>query len=197
MGVLGAVVGRHPHAQQQVDHDVVDVAHGGSGVNLQRLRDRLAHAAARVQACVGVLEDDLRLAPERTQFALTHAGDVDAVDDDRAAGGVEQADDEIGERGLAAAALADDRQRLAAVDAQADLLDGVQQRFAGRGELFGQTLHDEQRLHGRRAQVRARLIGCGARTAAPDSGSTSSKRRGRSSPAIDPRRGTAACSERV
>jgi hypothetical protein len=64
-----------------------------------------AHGEARVEARVGILEDDLHLAAQRAQIAARKPRDVLAVEAHRARGGLGQPENAAPGRGLAAAAL--------------------------------------------------------------------------------------------
>ena len=94
-------------------------------VDLERRTDDLADRLARVQRRVGILEDHLHLAPQRSQLARRQLGDVAPVETDRAGGRVEEPQDQPGGRRLAAAGLPDDAQGLAPADVQGNVLDGV------------------------------------------------------------------------
>ncbi len=80
----------------------------------QRLADELADPLARVQRRVGVLEDHLHLPPQRPHLAPGEAGDLLAVEADRAGGRLDQLQDGPAERRLAAARLPDQAERFAA-----------------------------------------------------------------------------------
>ena len=89
------VVGLRPALGQLevLDHHVEDVA----------------HAVEWVVDGVGILEDRLHLAPVFDQLRLVHRGDVDALVDDLPARDLGKAQDQVGQRRLAAAALTGDR----------------------------------------------------------------------------------------
>ncbi len=96
-----------------------------------------------VEGAVRVLEDHLDAAPQRSQSPLREGGDVRAVEDDTAGSWGEQPDQGTGEGRLAAAGLADDRERAALVQLEADLVDGAE--GAARGRVFDdQVLYGEQ-----------------------------------------------------
>ena len=94
-------------------------------VDHERLGHGVAHAVARVERFVGILEHDLRLAPERAQRALRERGDVASRDLDRARARHEHAHDRLRRGGLAAARLAHERHELAGGDRQRDAVDGA------------------------------------------------------------------------
>ena len=200
MRILGHVLGRHADTAQQIGDDIVDFAPGNRTVNLQRLCDCLADGAAGIEAGKRVLEDDLDLAPMRAQRFGSKIGDVGAVEPDRAACGIEQADDQVRERRLAASTLADNGEGLAPIDVQADVLDRVHAGSVSCGKVLGQGLHfhDRPRVvpHGHGNTPPSPPVPPAAEgSRAP--GSMRSKRCGASRPAIEPSLGTAASSERV
>ena len=79
----------------------------------------------RVQRGVGVLEDDLHVAAQRTQVVAVHAPDVGALEPDLARAGLDQPQDAAAGRRLAAARFAHQAQGLALADVEADAVDGV------------------------------------------------------------------------
>ena len=85
----------------------------------------VADLLARIERAVGVLENDLHLAAQFRRHRAVGDVDLDAVDEQFArCRRVDQRDD-AGERRLAAAAFADDRQRLALLDREVDALHGM------------------------------------------------------------------------
>ena len=107
---------------------------------------------ARVQRRVRILEDHLHLAPQRPHLARLRCVMSRAVEADRAGGRLEQLEHQPRGRRLAAARLADDAERLAAVDAERDVLDGVHDAAAARehaqadGEVLRQVLDLDERV---------------------------------------------------
>src|SRR6185437_5776034 len=84
----------------------------------QRLGDRVADAAPRVERGGRVLEDQLQLPAVPPQGLAAPGAERAAVELDRARGRLLQPDQGTAERGLAAAALAHDAQRLALAQLQ-------------------------------------------------------------------------------
>ena len=115
-------VGREPDHLQQLAHLLAELL-AAAPVHAQRLADHPPDRVARVQRGVRVLEDHLHPLPQRPQLALAHVRDVGAVEEDRAAGGLVQAQQRPADRRLAAARLADEPERLAALDRQRDAVD--------------------------------------------------------------------------
>ena len=93
----------------------------------QRLGQDLAHGHARIERGVGVLEDDLHVPAQPAQRVLVEVGDLLALEAHRARGRVHQAQHQPAGGRLAAAGFADQRQRLAAGDLEADVVDGAHQ----------------------------------------------------------------------
>ena len=80
---------------------------------------------ARVQRRVRILEDHLHPSTQRTQVVLAEVRDVLAVEDDRATGRLVQPEDRPADRRLPAARLADEPERLAALDVERHAVDGL------------------------------------------------------------------------
>ena len=91
---------------------------GADAVDGEGGAEDAGHGHARVEAGIGILEDDLHAPPEGRHGAAGMPGDVLAAEADGAGGGVHQLQDRLAGGGLAAAALADDGQRLAAGDGE-------------------------------------------------------------------------------
>ena len=82
-------------------------------------------ALARVQRRVRVLEDHLHLAPQRHELLARACVTSVAAEAQRAAGRLEQPHDRARQRRLAAARLADEAERLALVQGERDVVDGM------------------------------------------------------------------------
>ena len=111
--------------------DVEELAHAGAAVAAradavhdERLRDDVADGHARVERRVRVLEDDLHLAPHLPHVLAAERRQLPPLEADRAAGRLEQAEDAVAGRGLAGAGLADEAERLALADLEADAVHG-------------------------------------------------------------------------
>jgi hypothetical protein len=74
---------------------------------------------------VGILENHLKTAPAPSQVGTVQWRDVFALENDLAGGGIEETDDRAAEGGLAAAAFADETERLSRGDAQADVVHSL------------------------------------------------------------------------
>ena len=89
----------------------------------QWLAEDLSDRHARIERGVRVLEDDLRLPAERAQCAGVEAEQVTAFETDAAGIRFDQAQHETAHGRLAAAGFADQGQRLAGIDVEADAVD--------------------------------------------------------------------------
>ena len=98
------------------------------GVHRPALGHDVADRHARVQRAVRVLEDDLDLAAVPLEGPAAHLGDVLTLVADRAAGRLLQRDQQLRDRRLAAAGLADHADRLTATQGR-----GRRRRRRGRG----------------------------------------------------------------
>ena len=104
---------------EQLLHAPLDLGVGADAVHLERLADDEADALARVQRSVRILEDHHHLAAHRAHLGARELGDVAALEDDPPGGRLQQLHDAAGQRGLPAAGLADDAERLALVEGEA------------------------------------------------------------------------------
>ena len=119
----------------------------------QRLAQDLADRHARIERGVGVLEDDLRLPAERAQLVGVEREQVAALETDAAGIRLDQAQHQPADGGFAAAGFADQRQRLAGIDMEADAVDRPDERrrpaeqIARGREMLDQVFGFEQRGH--------------------------------------------------
>jgi hypothetical protein len=120
------VLGVEPDGVHQLLDRLAPLALAGlHPVDRERLADDRADRLARVQRRVRVLEDHLRVAAELDQLLRLDVGDLLALELDRAAGRIEQAQQQAAGGRLAAARLAHQAERLAALDVEGDAVDGV------------------------------------------------------------------------
>ena len=110
---------------EELAHAGAPVAARADPVHDERLRDDVADGHARVERRVRVLEDDLQLAPHLAHLLAAERRQLAPVEADRAAGRLEQPQDAVAGRGLARAGLADEAERLALPDLEADPVDGA------------------------------------------------------------------------
>src|SRR5262252_1702710 len=111
------------HREQFADASVTTCGIAFDAVNPDRLGDDLADLHAWVQRTVWILEDDLDPASQRQEILAFHLGDVDAVIENFASSRLFEPQDAAAGRRLAAAALADQSQGLAAADREVDAVD--------------------------------------------------------------------------
>ena len=123
--VAGGGVGRQADDIEELAHALARLAPLGDAVDAERLTHDPPHAVARVQGRVRVLEDHLHAPAQRPQGALAQVRDVLPVEDHVAVRRLVQAQDRPAERGLAAAGLADEPERLATLDGEGDVVDGL------------------------------------------------------------------------
>ena len=122
-------------------------------VQAQGLGQDLAHGHARIERGIGILKDDLRVAAEGAQLVRVQGQEIAALEANVAGIRLDQPQHQPAHGGFAAAGLADQRQRLAGIDAEADAVDRPDER--GRppehrpagDEMFHQTLDLEQGGH--------------------------------------------------
>jgi hypothetical protein len=132
--------------------------------------ERLAHDVEQrlpgIERREGVLEDHLHLAPEWPQASPGQGGDVDhlpvpAPEEDLARGGRDRAQDAAGCRRLAAAALADEGERLSPPEIEAhvvhrpDVADEPPQEAPPDREKLPETSNVEEETVGRGGRVEA------------------------------------------
>ncbi|CUK21701.1 Uncharacterised protein [Achromobacter sp. 2789STDY5608615] len=135
----------------QPAHPFLRLGAAGDAVDQQRLHDGVADRHARVERGERILEDELDVPAQRLHGAAAQRADVLAVEFDRAAAALDQLQQRAAGGGLAAAGLAHQRQRLAWIQVEADLLHGVHallhaaEDAAGDVEGGGQVAHLQHR----------------------------------------------------
>ena len=138
MGVAAGMVAVQPHQIQQVSDLFFPLFLAGiQVVDVQRLPDDVADRHAGVQGRIGILKDDLHFP---TVLGNVFRGDANAFVDHFAAGGLVQVQKAPSNGGLAAAAFADQTQRLARVDGEADAVHRLQGRILEPAGVDGKVL---------------------------------------------------------
>src|SRR5918994_1754447 len=94
-------------------------------MDLQRLRDDVAYRHAGIQARVGVLEDDLHVPAHDEHLLAVVPEYVLAVEDHLPLRRFQKAQDESGERALAAPGLPHEPERLPAAHGEVDAVHGL------------------------------------------------------------------------
>src|SRR5438034_2225151 len=160
-------------------------------VDDERLFDDLTCAHPRVQRRVRILKHDLHVAP---RLAQTPAGKVEhvlAAESHRAGRGLDQPQHASPGRRLAAARLADEPERFALLDAEADVIDGGDTRAGAEQPCIAREMLDQARDFNEWHQYPLRIADCGLRIA--DCGLRIADRANNTSPpARDRRRSPAA-----
>ncbi len=154
MRVAAGVLRRQPHLAQQVVHPALHLGAGRQLMGAHRLGDGEADGQSWVERGKRVLEDELHLAPEPGLAARRQARHVLAAEPDRAFAGLLEADDAATRGGLAAAALADQRQGFAGPDRQAHLLDRMDPTTQPEMAAHVEPGHER---HGLNHRLRGRL----------------------------------------
>ena len=144
------------HGLEQLAHLGLALRAVAHLVHEQRLADDVAHGHAPVEARVGVLEDHLHAAPLLAQGAAGEMREVGARVEHAPGRRADELQDGAARRALAAAALADQPERLALLDLEVDAVDRVdgahlalEDDAAGDREVDAQVLDRDQGLVGR------------------------------------------------
>ena len=146
-------IGVDAHRLKELAH--LDLAAGAVGelMHKQGLADDVADGHAAVEAGVGVLEDHLHAAALTAQGAALEMRQVAALVEHAAGGGPDELQDGAPGGALAAAAFADQAERLAAPDLEVDAVDRVhgahlvpKDDAAGDGEVDPEVLDRDQGL---------------------------------------------------
>ncbi len=156
----GELAGTPGAVDEGVDADLVE--HGvGRGASLllgadlpdgQRLGHDVDDPAARVQRRDRVLEDHLHLRAQRAQVAAAERGQLGLAEDDLARGGLLDLDDGPSRRGLAAARLADEAERLPLAHREGDAGHGLHRHVApAEGDV--EVLDGQERVGGDRGRL--------------------------------------------
>ncbi len=114
-----------PDPAEQLADDVFARSLVLEAVHERALADDLADRHPRVQAGIRVLEHDLHVAPDRDHLAIVELEDRAPVDGDLARRRRDEPEQDLAERGLAAARLPDEAQGLAAKHVEAHAVDGL------------------------------------------------------------------------
>src|SRR5579864_905597 len=121
-----------PHIEadeiDELAHHLAPRLGGADAVDDERLADDVEDGHAWIERAEGVLEDELHLAAKRLERLALERRHIDGrpriVEGDRARIGRERAKQQLAQRRLAAAAFADEAQAFAALDREADIVDG-------------------------------------------------------------------------
>jgi hypothetical protein len=141
------MVRRQPDLLEQPAHARLGFVAAGDAMHQQRLHDRVAHRHARVERGERVLEDELDVAAQRLHVLLGQLEDVAAVELDGAALALDQAQQRAAGGRLAAARFTDQRQRLARMQVEAQLLHRMHAARDAAEEAAAQVEARDQVLH--------------------------------------------------
>ena len=121
---IARCIGRiEAHPLEQGGHHLVALAAARDAMHLDRLADDAPHAHARIQAGDGILKNDLHVPPQPAEFFAAVGEEVHPFVANIAAGGGDEPQDRAADGGLAAARFANEAERLAGLDIEADAID--------------------------------------------------------------------------
>ena len=163
MGVAFGIAGLEADGLEHLHHAFLAPGAPSLAVDLQGLGDDGADRQARVERSERVLEHQRDRAPHRFQPAPGKTAEVAALEADGAGVGPVKLGHGARAGGLAAAAFTDQRQGLAAIEGEADAVDGMdppalagEQHRAFDGEVLDQPLDLEKGGIGPARQLAAR-----------------------------------------
>jgi len=152
MRVAAHRLGRQADELEQPRDAIIAIAIGRDAMDLEWRAQDIADGQPRIERRERVLEDDLHPAPQRHHLLRGVVRDVLAGEPDLAGGGLDQLQDRLAHRRLAAAALADDAENFALAKLEIDAVDGLHLRDHARQdpradrEMRLQPARLEQRL---------------------------------------------------
>ena len=117
-----------PHHLEQLGRAAVPARGVRPAIDRERLGDDAPHPHPRVERAERILEDDLHALPGGPELPRGQCDQVTALEADMPGAGLDQSQDEPACRGLAAARLAHQAQRLSARDREAHAVDGARSR---------------------------------------------------------------------
>ena len=168
-GAARGVLGGEPDDAQQPSHLGLDLIVGADGVEAQDLGQRAADGEAWIERGIRILEDHLHVPAKRLQLARAERSEVLAHEPDAPAGRSIQPQQRASERRLAAAALADQTERLVPPDGEADTVHCADHgprpppddigEAAPRGERHREVLDLDQHLLGSAGERRISQAG--------------------------------------
>src|SRR6185503_11900223 len=128
------------HSLQKFRDAVAPCAAFDRTVNVQRLADDLIDAQARVEAGIGILEDDLEPAAVSPHVPLRQCAQIDAIEDDPALVRLDEPERAAAGRCLARSGFADEADDGAALHVEAHAIDRLDGAAAGL-EPLGESLN--------------------------------------------------------
>ena len=119
------VIGLEAHLLERIHHDVQPFLAAADVVDVQPFHDRLPDGQAGIQRSVGILEDDLHVAAQGFELGSVELEDVAAVEVGGPGGRIDQPQHGAPDGRLAAAGFADQAERLALLDAETHIVNGL------------------------------------------------------------------------
>ncbi len=153
VGVAVQYLRTHADDVEQLQHFPAPGIGGADAVNLHGFEEGLHHRAARAERSVGILEDDLHVAPLRDEFTPVQRSDVGTVEHHPARGGFVQPQDGPSQRGLAAARFAHQTEGLSPGNPEAHVVHRLElahhaaEEAAPDGKVLFQVPDVEERFH--------------------------------------------------
>ncbi len=183
-----AEIGRQSDRLQELRHARLDRRGRADAMDAQHLGQRLCDGEARIERGVRVLKDHLRPLAKGEQPGLVEREHVAVVEQHPARSGFGQAENRAAEGTLAAAALADQAQRLAALEPETDAIHRLDHPARAPGDdlpdperqriVDRQVLDLEQRRHGEERSSCQRRQALRRPAPASASGGRTSRQRG-------------------
>ena len=131
----------HTHKPQQLIDPLPPLLPFADAVDVQPFGNNIRNGHPGVQAGVGVLVDDLHFSGQRHPFFGGQAGDVPALKEDATVRGGIQTDDGPAQGGFSAAGFAYQAQGHSLLDAEGNIIHGLQPGFAVDFKVFLQVFH--------------------------------------------------------
>ena len=172
-------IGGEPDLFKEIRNPLTAVLPGADVVEVERLADDVADAHARVEARIGILEDDLHLAAQRLECARIQAGDIPAVELNGTRGRLHQPQYGAAERRLARSRLADEADDLTGTDAERDAVDGLDRDTCVEQPLAHRKVNFEVRDAEEIVSHRVLPSGCSVRCARARPAASAARWRGR------------------
>ena len=149
MGKSLRMLGRETDQRQQFRDPFPAGVAAMEAVRGHRFIQRVAHAPARIQARVRILEDDLQATAVGSHGAGGQRREIGALEPHFAGSRLDQLQHRTADRALARARFADEAQHLAFRDLEADVIDGAHRAVAVAEVFFEPANRQHRRAQGR------------------------------------------------
>src|SRR5690348_826782 len=153
-------VGPDPDHIEQFDDPLLLLSAACETMDLDSFADNRPHPHARIQRCVGILEDELHLTAQMTKFAAGKGGEIASVEEDLAGSWLDELEDEPAQRRFPRSRLADQPERFARDDFEVDAVDRLDAKPLAPKQILetrGKFLAEPDAFH----QHAGRLRACG------------------------------------